>query len=99
MLDAFVIQLLWDEGIAELPQPQLHERREHMRVVHAVQGIVPSIDTELQTRHRVIVAWHAEYALSFSAPERQNAVRKKRKDDGDFLMWVVALLEPDDSVQ
>jgi hypothetical protein len=69
-----------------------------VRIVHTVKGVVSSIDAKLQPRHRVIITWDAEDTLGFGATERQNSVRKKRKDDGYFLVRIVTFLQPDDSI-
>lgn len=97
--DALVVRLLRDQRVAQLAQPELQQRRQHMWVVHAVEGVVPPVDPQLQVRHGVAVTRHPEDALRLCAAQRKDAVGQEGKDDGHLLVGIIALLQPNRSVQ
>jgi hypothetical protein len=97
--DAIVVQLVRNERVAQFAQPELQQRGEHVWVIHAIERIVPSVDSQLQVRDRITISRYAEDAFRLGSSERKDTVRKEGKDDWYLLVWIVAFLQTDNGVE
>ena len=61
--DALVVQFVGDERVQQFTQPELEQRRKRVRVLEAVERVVPAFNPQLQLRDIVTVARNTEDAL------------------------------------
>lgn len=66
VVDAAVVERVWNERLVELTVPQLQQRCRHVRVAADVVWRPPSVAVYLQGVYFVYVSWHPE--------SRQNSI-------------------------
>ena len=76
--DAVVVQLVGDERVDELAEPQLQQRGKHMRVINSFEAIVTLVDPKLQVGDEVAIARNAEDTLRFGTSESQDPICQER---------------------
>lgn len=89
---AVVVQLVRNQWITELPQPEFEQRCKDMRIIDTVEAIISFIDTNFEIRYRIPVSGDTENAFGFGAAQRQNPICEERKNNRDFLVGIVPFL-------
>ena len=83
----------------QLAEPELEERRGDVRVVDALEVVVPSVDSGSQLGDYVPLTRYAEYPLGLHPPERKDPIGEERQHDGHFGSGVRPFLHLKDRIE
>lgn len=70
-----------------------------MWVVDTVEGVVTAIYAQFELADRVGVTRDSEYAFSFRTAKGEDTIGQEGKDNGNFLVGIVTLLETDNCIE
>ena len=97
--DALVVQRVRDERLLQLAEPELEERGGDVRVVDALEVVVPSIDSGPQLGDDVPLSGYTEYPLGLHPPERKDPIGEEGQHDGHFGSRVRPFLHLKDRIE